>query len=319
MLSMSDFFASFRYLCSLLICGVLLCLSTASLNAQTDSLTSTPVDSLANMPSDSLLISVGDSLSVDSLLDTKIASDSTFNDSTQSDSVRSTGGTSMPMDSLIQAMSLDTSFFPTKVDTPVFRRVVTTLEAQLPEVYKDSGQLRLHIPIFWREDIDLPLPKAFEKTGPRPPYDPTVAWQRSLILPGWGQVYNQDYWKLPIFYAGYAAGAVWIGYNHRLYLEARVAFLAKVSPDPFDDIPEFERFDSEGIRRLRNEYRNQRDQGILILAGWHLVQVAEAYVDAHMEGYDVSDDLSMTPFPTMIAPTNNIGAPALGFGLKFSF
>ncbi|MEM6345963.1 MAG: DUF5683 domain-containing protein, partial [Bacteroidota bacterium] len=265
-----------------------------------------------------LSIMVGDSLAADSLIESAMGIDSTFKDSVRSDSIDNIGS-SMPMDSLIQAMSLDTSYFPTKVDTPVFRRVVTTLEAQIPEVYKDSGQLRLHIPIFWREDIDLPLPKAFEKTGPRPPYNPTVAWQRSLILPGWGQVYNQDYWKLPIFYLGYAAGAVWIGYNHRLYLEARVAFLAKVSPDPFDDIPEFERFDREGIRRLRNEYRNRRDQGILILAGWHLVQVAEAYVDAHMEGYDVSDDLSMTPFPTMIAPTNNIGAPAFGLGLKFSF
>ncbi|MEL7531326.1 MAG: DUF5683 domain-containing protein [Bacteroidota bacterium] len=314
---MSVSFASFRYLWSLFICGLILCVGTASLNAQTDSLTSTPIDSLSNTPLDSLSIMAGDSLQTDSLLE--IGIDSIATDSIPSDSLDNLGSSSMPMDSLIQAMSLDTSFFPTKVDTPVFKRVVSTLEAQIPEIYKDSGQLRLHIPIFWREDIDLPLPKAFEKTGPRPPYDPTVAWQRSLILPGWGQVYNQDYWKLPIFYAGYAAGAVWIGYNHRLYLEARVAFLAKVSADPFDDIPEFERFDSEGIRRLRNEYRNRRDQGVLILAGWHLIQVAEAYVDAHMEGYDVSEDLSMTPFPTMIAPANNIGAPALGMGLKFSF
>lgn len=204
------------------------------------------------------------------------------------------------------------------VDTPLVKQVVQTLEAQLPEVYKDSGKLKLHIPIFWREDIYMPLPKAFEKTGPRPPYDPTVAWQRSLILPGWGQAYNRGYWKMPIFYVGYVAGAVWIGYNHRLYLQTRQAFLAKISPDPFDDDPTFQNFDSEGIRRLRNEFRNQRDQGVLILAGWHLVQVAEAYVDAHMKGYDVSEDLSFKAHPTLISPT--IGtSPSFGLGLTFSF
>lgn len=307
---------SFRYLWALLLSSVLFLFGPASLNAQTDSLISSQIDSLAIAPSDSLLLMELDSLQSDSLIGDSLAVDSVFTDSTSTDSVVQS---SMPLDSLMNAMALDTSLFPAKIDTPVFKRVVSTLEAQIPEIYKDSGKLKLHIPIFWREDLDVPLPKAFEKTGPRPPYDPTVAWQRSLILPGWGQVYNKAYWKLPIFYLGYAAGATWIGYNHRLYLEANVAYLAKVSPDPFDDVEKFDRYDSEGIRRLRNEYLNQRDQGILILAGWHLVQVAEAYVDAHMNGYDISEDLSMTPFPTMIAPTNNVSAPALGFGLKFSF
>lgn len=210
------------------------------------------------------------------------------------------------------------SWYTPEPDTPLYKKAISGLEAQLPEVYKDSGKLRLHIPVFWREDIDLPLPKAFEKTGGRPPYDPTVAWQRSLILPGWGQVYNQAYWKLPIFYAGYAAGAAWISYNNQLYQETRLAFLAKVSPDPFDDDPRFQSYDSEGIRTLRENFRNQRDQGILILAGWHLVQVAEAYVDAHMKGYDVSEDLSFQPFPSVIEPIG-IGSPAIGLGLNFSF
>ena len=32
-------------------------------------------------------------------------------------------------------------------------------------------------------------------------YDPKVAARRSAIIPGWGQIYNKKYWKVPIVYA----------------------------------------------------------------------------------------------------------------------
>lgn len=266
----------------------------------------------------------------------------------QSDSLR------QPLDSLLQALqpvavlllpdllvapsTLTTDWFATAplaylplpedsvaVDSPkgpIYKQVYTVLKEQVPEVYhNDTNQLRLHIPIAWREDIDLPLPKAFEKAGPRPPYDPVMAWQRAALLPGWGQIYNRDYWKLPIFYAGYGGATWWVLYNHNLYQELRIAYRASLTPDFTDDDPRFVNYDSEGIRNLRENFRNRRDQGILILAGWHVVQIAEAYVAAHMEGFDVSKDLSFHPYPTLMpAPSLPVNsAPALGLGFSFQF
>ena len=122
------------------------------------------------------------------------------------------------------------------------------------------------------------------------------------MIPGWGQIYNRGYWKLPIFYLGYAAAGGYIYYTHTLYRRTGTAYTLSLDTDPFNDDPNYARFDSEGIRNLRNDFRNQRDQAILIAIGWHLVQVAEAYVDAHLKDFDVSEDLSFRAFPAIILP-----------------
>ncbi|MEM7524849.1 MAG: DUF5683 domain-containing protein, partial [Pseudomonadota bacterium] len=36
-----------------------------------------------------------------------------------------------------------------------------------------------------------------------------IRHQRSAIFPGWGQAYNESYWKIPIFYAGYGVFVWW--------------------------------------------------------------------------------------------------------------
>ena len=51
--------------------------------------------------------------------------------------------------------------------------------------------------------------------GPRKYYDPKVASRRSAIIPGWGQIYNDSWWKVPILYAGLGVCVYYIDYNHK--------------------------------------------------------------------------------------------------------
>lgn len=126
----------------------------------------------------------------------------------------------------------------------------------------------------------------------------------AALLPGFGQIYNRAYWKLPIVYGLFA----WFGYNYflqqRQYLEFRQRYeedLAKTPTPP----------SLEANRRFREFYREQRDEfGVYILLVY-LASIVDAYVDAHLFGFDISDDLSQrVPLP---APT----IPIFTIKLKF--
>ncbi|MDW8467144.1 MAG: DUF5683 domain-containing protein [Chloroherpetonaceae bacterium] len=107
----------------------------------------------------------------------------------------------------------------------------------------------------------------------------------AALLPGFGQIYNQAYWKLPILYGLLG----WFGYNfftqHQLYLEFRDRYNSDLEQRP---IPP----SAEANRRFREFYREQRDEfGVYILLVY-LASIVDAYVDAHLYGFDISDDLS---------------------------
>ncbi|RMG73244.1 MAG: hypothetical protein D6722_04075 [Bacteroidetes bacterium] len=197
-------------------------------------------------------------------------------------------------------------------------RLETRLKDELPELYVKDGKNRLRIHIPWRDDIDVPFPRGLLPAPIPPPFIPEVAWQRSLILPGWGQVYNRGYWKVPLFYAGYAAAGWWINYNQQEYLRYRRNYYCAAGVDPCDPEPELSGLDASGLRNRRNQFRQARDYGIIILAGWHILQVVEAYVDAHLKGFDVSEDLSFHPMPLVPPPALGGGAsPGLAFTWAF--
>jgi hypothetical protein len=120
---------------------------------------------------------------------------------------------------------------------------------------------------------------------------PTGALLRSLMLPGWGQWYAQAYWKAPVFLAGNALCAVLTVVNQRRYAELQRQ-IADASSGNADAIELFR------LRALRDAYAQRRD---LALAGWvlaYLLAAVDAYVSAHLAGFDVSEQLSCAPLPS---------------------
>ena len=63
----------------------------------------------------------------------------------------------------------------------------------------------------------------------------------------------------------------------------------------------------------RDVYRRYRDYSILALAGFYLLQVIDANVFAYMHDFEVSDDISMSVEPAVIAPDNTYAMTGSGF------
>lgn len=148
--------------------------------------------------------------------------------------------------------------------------------------------------------------------GKRPPYDPSIAWKRSLIFPGWGQIYNKSYWKLPFVYGAYAGMGYAIYFNNNEYQRFRTAFRVRVDDDPNTVDTVFDpNISDDGIKAARDRARRNRDYMIIMTLAVHMLQVVEAYVDAHLKGFDVSQDLGFEVRPSLLNPVQSPQIPVM--------
>lgn len=141
----------------------------------------------------------------------------------------------------------------------------------------------------------------------------------SFVCPGAGQIYNGSYWKVPIVVVGMASMVYVIDWNQRGYTRFKTAYDLATDDDD-TTISEFPNTPEESLRSIKNSYRRNRDLAIIGTVAVYLVQVADAHIDAHMQAYDISDNLSMKIEPQItqtVSPqgiTNNFG-----FNLTMNF
>ncbi|RPD51570.1 DUF5683 domain-containing protein [Paracnuella aquatica] len=144
-------------------------------------------------------------------------------------------------------------------------------------------------------------------------HSPRKAAIRSAILPGWGQIYNGKYWKLPIVYGALGVSGYVFFTNIQTYRDLRFAYQAKYKASlpvqnpndpsqrgPFRDTsdlirikPEYMPYDQESLRYNRNNFRKYIDYSFLFFIALWGLNVVDATVDAHLKAFDVSPDLSL--------------------------
>jgi hypothetical protein len=138
--------------------------------------------------------------------------------------------------------------------------------------------------------------------------DPTKATWYALICPGLGQIYNRSYWKVPILYGGIATLSYLIMWNGRMYNDYQNAFHDIMDSDPFTNSfePIFSNMPNADaawkqstLRRKRDFYRRNRDLSIFGMALLYVISVVDAFVDAQLYNFSVSEDLSFQVEPVI--------------------
>jgi hypothetical protein len=120
----------------------------------------------------------------------------------------------------------------------------------------------------------------------------------SAILPGAGQFYNKKYWKIPILYAGFIVLGYTIEFNNTNYKTFKIAYQYRVDGDS-TTIDDYENIypEADALFVRKNYYRRTRDLLWIITAGVYVLNIIDAYVDAHLSDFDISDDLSLRTQP----------------------
>lgn len=146
--------------------------------------------------------------------------------------------------------------------------------------------------------------------------DPKRAMWLAIVLPGAGQIYNRKYWKLPIIYGGFLGCAYAMRWNNQMYCDYAQAYI-----DIMDDNPETksyeqflhlgtkitpqneERFKSV-FKSRKDRYRRWRDLSFFCMVGVYALSIIDAYVDASLSQFDISDDLSLHLEPGFVGTGN---------------
>lgn len=121
--------------------------------------------------------------------------------------------------------------------------------------------------------------------------NPTTAVLLSLPLPGLGQYYNEQYWKIPIFTGTCAFTAVLFFKNNTDFNNNTVLYENAVAID--EDPAVIDR-----LFRQKEVYRDNRDLAAFVFVTTYLLAAVDAYVGAHLYSFDVGDDLSVNIGPT---------------------
>lgn len=130
----------------------------------------------------------------------------------------------------------------------------------------------------------------------------------SAILPGLGQLYNRQYWKIPVIYAGMAAAGYFIVDNTNSYRKYRKIYIARLQNDFSDGSP----YSTAEVKLLQDTYKKYLDMTVLLTALGYTIQVLDAVTFAHLKNFDVSKDISMRMSP-VVTP----GGIGLGLVVQF--
>lgn len=143
------------------------------------------------------------------------------------------------------------------------------------------------------------------------PHQPGKATLYSIMLPGLGQAYNGEYWKIPVYW-GLIIGSYhyWNKFNTNYQRYKRIHNEATDPEGNYEgEIP------AERALYYRNVYRRYRDYSVVALVGSYLLQIIDANVFSYMGDFEVSDDLSLNVSPAVISPYNDYAFnPGTGHG-----
>ncbi len=140
----------------------------------------------------------------------------------------------------------------------------------------------------------------------------------SLLLPGLGQAYNGEYWKIPLYLG--AMGTAYYFYNtnsinyeryRRIYKEATNTEVEYKGPITADTAVYY-----------RDIYRQYRDYSTLAMVLIYLLQVIDANVFSYMHDFEIADDMAMTVRPSVTMPDTQLAfnpSPAFGISVGFRF
>ena len=175
------------------------------------------------------------------------------------------------------------------------------------------------------------------------PHSPHKATIMAMVLPGSAQIYNGQWWKVPILYGGIGATVYGLSWNSKYFRKYKTAFLDytnyldRKSEDPETPYPTDNTWDKlmiagnsaadftpsqqqrlkDQLKNKKDYYKRNRDLLYIVSGAIYIIQIIDATVFAHFYDYEINDDLSMSIRPT--TGFSPVTGGNVGISLTFNF
>ena len=156
---------------------------------------------------------------------------------------------------------------------------------------------------------------AQQPTEPVKAHSPKRATIYSAILPGMGQVYNKQAWKIPIIYA-LGATTVYISIdNYKKSIKFKDEYFNRLNGNTSELLSDYATYSDESILSLHQAYNKNFQLGIIITGAVYLLNIVDAMVYGHLFDFEINEDLgaSIRPFAT---PSFGCFSPSIGMSLS---
>jgi hypothetical protein len=151
-----------------------------------------------------------------------------------------------------------------------------------------------------------------KKKGPFQP-NPKKAGLFSAIVPGLGQLYDRQYWKIPVIYVGAGVAGYFISTNLKNYQNYRKAYISSISNGGIVTGQYAGIYSQAQLKQLQDDYEKYLDLSVLFTGVAFAAQIVDAVVYAHLHNFDISQDISMK-FRPVILPQGGAG-----LGITFNY
>lgn len=155
--------------------------------------------------------------------------------------------------------------------------------------------------------------KEKSKTFKSNPFDanaPAKAAFFSAVLPGLGQAYNGSYWKIPIVYGALGTSIFFYVDSSNKYNDYRDAYKRRLAG--YQDDQFFGLLSEDDLINAQKLFRQNRDFSLMFTIGFYILNIIDANVEAHLNQFNISEDLSISP-----SQIRNISTGQNAFGLSF--
>lgn len=144
--------------------------------------------------------------------------------------------------------------------------------------------------------------------------DPLRSIWLGAVIPGYGQIVNRKYWKLPFVYGGFLGFAYAINFNNRQYTSYKNAYRDIIDDDPntnyhikilpkgytIDTFPGGISTYQQRLKTMMEQFRQFRDLSVILGVVYYGLVLLEAYVDAELYDFDISPNLTLNVQPSKL-------------------